>query len=173
MVHRMRLAGPCCVSLVAQKVMASRNVETPRGNCWCCRACPWVWRRCCPVPLGEAKAMTDTLIVNRHNHKYNGCTSVLPLSQHMAIPHGDTPVDVYLCTCMCLHNYGGELSPLSTKFLNLQAFLGPSVLQLFPKGHTFGFHFTKTNIFQQFPEGSKTLFRLDTTSSDGCQADVI
>lgn len=49
MVYRMGLAGPLCVSLVAQKVTASRTVETPRGNCWCCRACPWVWRQHRPV----------------------------------------------------------------------------------------------------------------------------
>lgn len=61
---------------------------------------------------------------------------------------------IYLCTFMCLHNYGGELFPLSIKFLNLQAFIGPSVLQLLPKGHTFGLHFTKINILQEFPEGS-------------------
>lgn len=74
---------------------------------------------------------------------------------------------------MCLHNYGGGFFPLSTKFLNLQAFLGHSVLQLLPKGHTFGFHFTKINVFQELPEGSKTLFQLETTLSGCCQADVI
>lgn len=57
---------------------------------------------------------------------------------------------------MHLHNYGGKFFPLSTTFLNLQAFLGASVLQLLPKGPTFGFHFTKISIFQEFPEGSKT-----------------
>lgn len=62
---------------------------------------------------------------------------------------------------MCLHNYGGEYFPLSTKFPNLQGFLGPSVLQLLPKGHTFRFHFTKINIFQEYPEGSKTLLIRD------------
>lgn len=44
-----RLAGPHCVSLAAQKVTASRTVETRCGNCWCCRPCPWLWRQHRPV----------------------------------------------------------------------------------------------------------------------------
>lgn len=64
-VHGRGLAGPHCVSLVAHKVTASRTVETPCGNCWCCRACPWVWRQHRPVPLGEANATTDTLVVKK------------------------------------------------------------------------------------------------------------
>lgn len=125
-----------------------------------------------PVPLGEANATTDTLAVKKAQLQIQRLHFLCFPShtKHVPVPHRDILIHVYTCTCMCLQSYGGEFFPLSTKFLYLQVFLGPSVLQLLPKGHTFRFHFTKISIF---PEGSKKLFQLETTSSGCCQADVI
>lgn len=65
--------------------------------------------------------------------------------------HGDIPVNVCTYTCIAVYSYGGGFFPLLISFLHLQAFLGRSVLQLLPKGHTFGFRLTKINRLQEFP----------------------